>query len=97
MDTSYDKWIGREVDYCSQSGKHYRAIVSSIPENPSHGYSDLSTVRLIFENCDRPGKFIKKDGVIPRDKYIIKGTWAPLEDGKQLWEKKEDGKTYFCD
>jgi hypothetical protein len=99
VDTNYDKWIGREVDYCSKSGKHYRAIVSSIPENPKHGYSDLPAVRLIFENRDRPGKFIKKERVIPRDESIgwVRGTWAPLEDGRQLWEKREDGKTYFCD
>lgn len=49
MGTSYDKWIGREVDYCSKSGKHYTAIVSSIPKEPEHGYSDLPAVNLIFK------------------------------------------------
>ena len=93
----HDKWIGREVDYVSGSGKHYIAIVYEIPENPDHGYSDLPTVKLSFENIDRPGKRIMKERVIPRDERIVRGTWAPLEGGKQLWEKRADGKTYFCD
>ncbi len=94
---NYDKWIGREVDYISGSGRHYVAIVTSIPENPDHYYTDLPTVNLIFENADRPGKYIKKRRVLPRviDNAVL--TWAPLEGGKQLWEKREDGKTYFTE
>lgn len=94
----HDKWIGREVDYCSGSGKHYIAVVHSIPENPDHKYTDLPTVKLSFENADRPGKFIIKERVMPRNEHWNTcRTWHPLKDGKQLWEKREDGLTYFVE
>lgn len=80
----HNKWIGREIEYVSGSGRHYVAIVHDIPEKPDHGYTDLPTVMLSFENADRPGKRIVKNRVIPMDRSIgwIRGHWAPLECGK---------------
>lgn len=85
VDTKHDRWIGREVDYVSGSGRHYVAIVHAIPENPDHGYTDLPTVTLSFENCDRPGKSIKKRRVLPRQESWVRGTWAPLEGFSHNW------------
>lgn len=92
----HDKWIGREVMYTSASGREYIAVVHSIPENPDHGYTNLPTVKLSFENLDRPGKFIIKDRVAPRSSHS-RQHWQPLKGGKQLWEKKEDGSFNFYD
>lgn len=100
---NFDEYIGREVDYISASGKHHVAIVHEILNMPCH--SSWPMVRLSFQ--DHRNKSIIKERVLPRLGWaVINGvsqsgrqemTWAPLEGGKQLWEKRADGKTYFCD
>lgn len=100
---NYNEWIGREVDYISASGKHHVAIVRAILDYPLH--SSWPMVRLTFQ--DHRNKNIIKERVLPRLGWtVIDGvsqavmdekTWAPLEGGRQLWERREDGKDYFCD
>lgn len=91
----YEELVGREVKYRSGSGKEYVAIVTHIPEKPEHGYIDLPSVSLMFK--DVRGKYIKKSRVIPKDKegFFTTQVWWPFPEGKQLWQKREDGKTYF--
>lgn len=93
---NYDQWIGREVEYTSASGKRYTAVVHHVSEDSEH---DLPTVSLSFELKDRPGKRIVKHEVPPKieDDGLVEQTWQPLSGGRQLWEKRSDGKTYFCD
>ena len=91
---NFDDLIGRQVIYTSRSGREYIAIVTHIPLNPEHGYTELPSVSLMFENVDRPEKYIKKERVIPQGGGLSKNmTWRPYPEGKQLWNK--DG--FFVD
>jgi hypothetical protein len=90
----HNDWVGRQVIYTSGSNREYIAIVTRIPPNPEHGYTDLPTVSLMFKNIDRPGKYIKRERVIPHCIGFSKTlTWRPYPEGKQLWNK--DG--FFVD
>lgn len=83
----FEHLIGREIKYISSSGKEYIAIVTAIPENPIHGYTNLPSVSLVFK--DNRGKYIKKSIVCPfQEIWMTTQVWKEYPEGKHRWEIK---------
>lgn len=71
---TFDSWIGKRVTYVSGSGRTYSALVTGLPENPHHGYSDLPGVLLEFRN--ERGKLVRKHA-IPEGHSFTTQVWRP--------------------
>lgn len=56
--------VGEAVTYISASGRQWKAVVTTIPENPWHGFTDLPTVSLQFRN--ERNKLVRKVRVLPQ-------------------------------